>query len=128
MLRELSVKLKDQEKILRILKQDSSDYLAQREEYIKTSTDLEARQAFLKEQDILKDFKFSKKLYRDILRITREVAGQKGLDVVFKKTESDISEFNLNEYQEYLRTHNVLYSAGCVDITDDVMARLDKEK
>lgn len=125
-LKELSKKLKDQEDVLGAFKQDSSDYLAQREDYIKTNTTLEARQAFFKEQDVLTNFKFSKTLYQDILRITHEIAEQKGLDAVFEKIEPDFSKLKLNEYQEVLRTQKLLYSAGCVDITDDVMARLDK--
>ena len=126
-LQTLSKDIAAQEAGLKALKPESSDYLAQRKELIDNQARLEAEQKFYKEQGILKQYKWSKELYQDILRITSELAEQKGLDLVLRKDEIDLLALSVNEISETVRTHKVLYSAGCVDISDEVVARLDKE-
>ena len=126
-LQKLSEGIKDQEAVLRALKPDSSDYLAQRKELIEKRASLEAQQEFSKEQMVLQEYRWSKKLYNDILQITSELAEQKGLDLVLEKNEIDIFALSVNEISQTIRTHKVLYSEGCVDISDEVVARLDKE-
>jgi len=125
---ELSKQLKVQEDMLIALKQDSSDYLAQREDCINKRASLEAQQAINKERAVLKDYRWRKELYQDILRITSELAEQKGMDVVLEKNEIDIQTLSLNEFNQAIMIHKVLYSGGCTDITDEVIARLDKEE
>jgi Skp family chaperone for outer membrane proteins len=124
---KLSEDIAAQEAGLKALKPESSDYLAQRKELIDKQARLEAEQKFYKEQAILKQYKWSKELYQDILRITSELAEQKGLDLVLKKDEIDLLALSVNEISETVRSHKVLYSGGCVDISDEVVARLDKE-
>ncbi|MFH1881261.1 MAG: OmpH family outer membrane protein [Planctomycetota bacterium] len=126
-LQNLSKEIEAQEAGLKAFKPESSDYLAQRKELIDKQARLEAEQKFYKEQVILKQYKWSKELYQDILRITSELAEQKGLDLVLKKDEIDLLALSVNEISETVRTHKVLYSGGCVDISDEVVARLDKE-
>jgi len=126
-LKTLSKEIEKQEAGLKALKPESSDYLAQRKELIDNQARLEAEQKFYKEQVILKQYKWSKELYQEILRITSELAEQKGLDLVLRKDEIDLLALSVNEISETVRTHKVLYSGGCVDISDEVVARLDKE-
>ena len=126
-LKTLTKEIEKQEAGLKALKPESSDYLAQRKKLIDNQVRLEAEQKFYKEQAILKQYKWSKELYQDILRITSELAEQKGLDLVLRKDEIDLLALSVNEISETVRTHKVLYSAGCVDISDEVVARLDKE-
>jgi Skp family chaperone for outer membrane proteins len=67
-------------------------------------------------------------LYQEILRITKELANAKGLALV---VESDEPQFPILQYEELamtLNTHKVLYSDGCVDLTNDVIAELNKEE
>ncbi len=126
-LEKLSKEVEAQEAALKALKQDSSDYLIQRKELINKRTSLQAQQDFNKEHAILKEYIWSKKLYQDILRITSELAEQKGLDLVLEKDEIDEISLSVNEISRTMSTHKVLYSGGCVDISDEVVARLDKE-
>lgn len=127
-LKELSKQLQAQENMLIALKQDSSDYLVQRKKVINQRASLETQQTINKEQTILEDYKWRKKFYQDVLRITSELAEQKGLDVVLEKDEINISALSVNELNQTMITHKVLFSGGCIDITDEVMARLDKEE
>jgi Skp family chaperone for outer membrane proteins len=126
-LKTLSKEIEAQEAGLKALKPESSDYLAKRKELIDKRARLEAEQKFYEEQAILKQYKLSKELYQDILRITSELAEQKGLDVVLEKDEIDEISLSVNEISRTMSTHKVLYSGGCVDISDEVLARLDKE-
>lgn len=126
-LKTLSKEIEAQEAGLKALKPESSDYLAQRKELINKRASLEAQQTFNKEQVILKQYRWSKELYQDILRITSELAEQKGLDLVVEKDEINEISLSVNEISRTMSTHKVLYSGGCVDISDEVVARLDKE-
>ena len=126
-LQELSKDIEAQEAGLRAFKQDSSDYLAQRKELIDKRASLQAQQDFNKEQAVLKEYKWSKELYNDILQITSELAEQKGLDLVLEKDEIDVLALSVNQISQTISTHKVLYSGGCVDISDEVVARLDKK-
>jgi Skp family chaperone for outer membrane proteins len=127
-LEELAKQLKAQENMLNAIKQDSGDYLVKREEFFKMRADLEAQQAFSKEQALLKEYRWRKEVYQDILRIISELAEQKGLDLVLEKNEIDVSSLSVNELNQTMITHKVLYSGGCMDITNEVIARLDKEE
>jgi len=126
-LQKLSKDIEAQEEGLKAFKQDSNEYLAQRKELIDKRAGLEAQQAFNKEQIVLKQYGFSKELYQDILQIISELAEQKGLDIVLEKDEVDIFALSVNEIEQTIRTHKVLYSGECVDISDEVVAQLDKK-
>ena len=127
-LEKLAREIQAEEAGLKALKMDSSDYMARRKEIINKRASLEAQQEFNKEQMILKQYKWSKELYQDILPIVSELAKEKGLDLVIEKDEIDLLALGINELSQTIRTHKVLYSGGCVDITDEVAARLDKEQ
>ncbi len=126
-LERLSIEIQAEEAGLKALKIDSSDYMVRRKEIINKRFNMEAQQEFSKEQMILNQYKWSKELYQEILSIVSELAGERGLDLVIEKDEIDLLAFGINELSQTIRTHKVLYSGGCVDISDEVVARLDKE-
>jgi Skp family chaperone for outer membrane proteins len=113
---------------LKTLKENSSDYMARAKELFEKQASYQARQEFYKQQMELKDKLWTKEIYQDILRIAGEVAKEKGLDLVFREDEIDFSETNANELGLAMRVQKLLYSGGCLDITDEVTARLDAEK
>jgi Skp family chaperone for outer membrane proteins len=113
---------------LRALKPSSSDYLSQYKEYELKQYELKALQEFNPQQSALKHQQWTQGLYQEILRITKELGTNKGLALVL---ESDEPEFPIQRYEDLamtLSTHKVLYSSGCVDLTDEVIAELDKEE
>jgi Skp family chaperone for outer membrane proteins len=67
-------------------------------------------------------------LYEDILREVGEVAKQKDLDLVFERSEPELSALGPQELDATISTHKLLYSGDCLDITDEVMARVDAKK
>jgi len=113
---------------LRALKQGSSDYLTQYKEYLQKQNDLKTMQEFNPQQKALKHQQWTQELYKEILRITKVLAAEKGLPLVLG---SDEPEFPMQRYEELamtLSTHKVLYSNGCIELTDEVIAELDKEE
>ena len=113
---------------LRTLKTGSSDHLASLKEIMEKQAKLQAQQEFHKQQIALKEHRMIEEIYKDILRETRGVAEQKGLDLVFEKSEPVFPALSPAQLELTVATHKLLYSGGCLDITDEVMARLDKEK
>jgi len=113
---------------LRALKPGTSDHLAQYKEYLQKQGDLKTLQEFNPQQKALKHQQWTQGLYQEILRITKELAAEKGLALVLG---SDEPEFPILRYEELamtLSTHKVLYSNGCLELTGDVIAELDKEE
>lgn len=112
---------------LRALKPDSSDYLSQYREYLQKQGELKAMQEFNPRQKATKHQQWTETLYKEILRITKDLAAVKGLALVL---ESDEPQFPIQQYEELamtLNTHKVLYNNGCLNLTDEVIAELDKE-
>ncbi len=73
----------------------------------------------------IKEQKMIEQLYEDILRETGKVAKEKNLIMVLTKDEVEFPALGLNDAMMTIRTNKLLYSGGCLDITDEVMALLD---
>lgn len=110
---------------LRALKTGSSDHMALMKEVLTKQAILQSRQKFYEQQMSLKEQIMIEELYKDILKITGEVAQQKGMDMVFEKSEPELPAPSASELTMAISTHKLLYSGGCLDITDEVTARLD---
>lgn len=110
------------------LKPDSSDYMQQYQELLQKQAELKIKQELNPQQKALKHQLWTEKLYKEILRLTKELAAQKGLALVVAVDEP---EFPITRYEDLamaLRTHKVLYKGGCLDLTAEVIAELDKEE
>ncbi len=112
---------------LKALKPDSSDYMARYLELLQKQGELKVLQELNPRRKMLRELRWTQDLYKKILQITKDLAMEKGLDLVLEKDEIDIFALSVNEISQTIRTHKVLYSGGCVDITNDVVVRLDKK-
>ncbi len=113
---------------LRALRPDSNDYMSQGKEILMKQANLQAQQKFYEQQMSMKEQEMVEKTYRQILEVVKKVAEQKGLDMVFDKDEVYFHAMSINDAMMIIRTHKVLYCGGCVDITGEVLAEMDKEK
>lgn len=110
------------------LKPDSPDYIQQYQDLLQKQAQLKTMQDLNPQRKALAQQLWTEKLYKEILRLTKELASQKGIALVLAVDEP---EFPMPRYEELvmaLRTHKVLYSGGCLDLTDDVIAALDQEE
>ncbi len=122
---KLAKEIEIQEAGLKVLKPGSTDYLAQLKELVDKRYSLEAQQEFNKQQSALKYYRWTEDLYKEILQATKDLAKQKGLDLVFGSDEPEFPVTSTEELWMAINTHKVLYNAGCLDLSDEVIARLD---
>ena len=113
---------------IRTLKVGSSDHMALMKEILTKQANLQLQQTLYEQQRALKEQKMVEGLYKDILRETSEVAKQKGLDFVFERSEPELPAPSAKELTETISTHKLVYGGGLLDITEEVMARLDSEE
>ncbi len=107
---------------LKTLKADSDDYMKQLELVLEKKGRYESRKEFLERQIAVKQQIWTRAMYGDVIRITREIAAQRGFRLVLAADQVDppASESLAN----VIATQKVLYSNGCPDLTDEVKARL----
>jgi len=117
-----------QEAGLKTLKPGSSDHLKQYEELLKKQAEFEAVKQFNGLQRALKDTLWTELLYKELLQITKELASQKGLVLVLEVDEPIFPMPSADALMMALQSHKVLYSAGCVDLTAEVTAEMDKRE
>jgi Skp family chaperone for outer membrane proteins len=110
---------------LKMLKQGSADYLSGMKDVLDKQASLQAKQEYFKRQMDLREQTVVEQLFKDVIKATGEVAKEKGIDLVLEKSEPDLPAANTNELTLTISTHKVLYSSGCEDITDAVMAKVD---
>ena len=127
-LQELSKEIEADKAGLNALKRGTTDYLAQLKEVLDKQGKYDAEKEYRMQQKALKYQRWVEGFYVDILRESGEVAKQKGLDLVLEKDEVEFPALSIDSTMLAIRTHKLLYSGGCLDITDEVIARLDKEE
>jgi len=106
----------------------SSDYLKLMREGTEKQAILEAKDKFYQQEFSLKQQQRIERLYQDIIAAVASVAKDKGADLVIVKEEFQFPSASLRELTLVIQTSKVLYNAEHMDITNDVLAVLDKEK
>jgi Skp family chaperone for outer membrane proteins len=94
-------------------------------EVLEKQARLQAQQEFYKRQMELSEQIAIEGLYKDVIEATAEVAKEKSLDLVLERSELDLPAGSSNELTLTISTNKVLYNAGCEDITDAVLAKVD---
>jgi Skp family chaperone for outer membrane proteins len=111
---------------VRALVRGTPDYMAQYKLLVQKQADLKALQEYHRERRDASRRAWAEKLYKEVLRITKEVGAGKGLHLVLQRSEPEFPVQNTDQLMMVISTHKVLYGDGCVDITDEVIAELDK--
>lgn len=127
-LQTLSKEIAAAEAGLKTLKAGSDDHLAQVKTLFEKRARLDSLREYHKQHTMLKDQRWTESLYEEILQMTNELAKQKGLDLVFESDEPEFPASSRDELMLTISTHKLLYSGGCLDITDDVVAQLDAQE
>ncbi len=113
---------------LKTLKPGSPDYVELMKQMFQKQASLQAQQEFHKQHMTLKDQKWTEQLYEDILDTVEQSAKQKKLDLVLTKDQISLPAQSATELMMTIRTHKVLYSAGCINITGEIIAKLDAKE
>jgi Skp family chaperone for outer membrane proteins len=113
---------------LKILKRGSKDYMKQFKKILEKQGGYDAEEEYYIQQKAAEYQRWVEEFYIDILQETGEVAKEMGLDLVIEKDEVEFPASNVETAMLAIRTHKLLYSDGCEDITDEVMARIDAKE
>jgi len=113
---------------LKTLKPGSTEHMGQVKVLLEKQARLSAEQEFQKQQLAVKERQWIEQMHNDIVRITREVAEKRNLDIVLENSEIDLTEVPDDMLVMSILMRTVMYSAGGIDITDEVMERLDSGK
>ena len=127
-LEKLDKEIQAEQAGLKTLVRGSSDYMSQLREVLQKQAELQMEQEFYKQNLTAEKQKMTEQLYRDILEATEQVAEERGLDLVFERSEPEFPMSGLGELELAMGTHKVLYSGSCVDITAEVTSRIDAEE
>jgi len=127
-LEKLSMEIEADKAGLATLKQDSDDYSMQVRQIMLKQAQVQAQKEFYERNMVVKEQRMIEKLYADVLKAVSEVAQAKELDMVFEKSEPEFPATNGNDLTLTISTHKLLYSKGCIDITSEVIASIDKVK
>ncbi|MFA5423810.1 MAG: OmpH family outer membrane protein [Phycisphaerae bacterium] len=113
---------------LKTLKQGTTEYMGRVKVMMEKQAKLTAEQEFQKQQLALKERQLIEQMHTDIVRITGEVAQKRGLDLVLENSEIELAEVSDDMLVMSMLMRTVMYSSGCVNITDEVMKEIDSAK
>lgn len=113
---------------LQALVPNSADWLAQYKEMLHNENELKALKELNPQIRAMRAKQWTERLYPEILRVTKELAAKKGLALVLTVEEPQLPTQRYEELVMTISTHKVLYSGGCVDLTNEVIVELDKIK
>lgn len=132
-------KLIEEQKKIRVEKQsleselDSGIYKVGSDEFFQKNSELAEKENQLKYQDFkqqelsLKNQLWQINLYNKIIKIANEIGAEKDLYLVLAIEEGELSPQRPDDFTLAVKTHKVLYSGGCMDLTEMVIARLDQQ-
>jgi Skp family chaperone for outer membrane proteins len=86
---------------------------------------LQNGQELLKQQRMAEDKKWFEDLYQEALKAIDALAKERGLDLVLERSEPRFPLASAEEVLSTVGTHKVLYGGGCVNLTNDVIDRVD---
>lgn len=107
-------------------KPGTSDYFALMNEYEEKRAVMEGRNTFYENKFTQEMQQWMESLYSDFLKVTEIVAREKGLDIVLGKETLEMPAPTLRDFMLSVKTKTVLYNHSDLEITDAVLAALDK--
>jgi Skp family chaperone for outer membrane proteins len=107
-------------------KPGSTDYVNLMREMIEKEALLDAKEKFYQQDLTFKEQQWTEQLYLEIVAAIGNVAEQKGLDLVLAKEDNQFPAASPNELLLVIKTSKVLFHADDMDITNEVLAAVDK--
>lgn len=107
-------------------KPGSTDYLNLMREMIEKESLLNAKEKFYQQELTFKEQQWTEQLYIEIVAAIGNVAKQKNLDLVLAKEDNQFPSPSPNELLLTIKTSKVLFHADDMDITNEVLAVVDK--
>ena len=105
----------------------SKEFFDKNRELAQKKAQLGYLQDFNNQEQGLKSQLWKMDLYQKILKTTQDLGQEKGLYLVLATEEPKLLPQEADKFSTIVMTHKVLYSGGCVDLTDEVIKKLNQE-
>jgi Skp family chaperone for outer membrane proteins len=124
-LQQLRAEIKAAEAALDTIKPGTKDYYDRAQELAQKKALLPLKQDYYETQFAEKDKLWTEQLYKDTLRFVSDIAKEKALELVFESDEPEFPISRPDELMLTIRTHSLLYKGNSIDITSEVITRVD---
>jgi Skp family chaperone for outer membrane proteins len=104
----------------------SDEFYKKNRELAQKKSQLSYLQDFNQQEIGLKTQLWKMDLYSKILKVANEIGSEKDLYLVLAVENPELSKTRVEEFANVVRAHKVLYSGGCVDLTDAVITKLNQ--
>ena len=106
----------------------TEDFLRLRQEMVEKGAMLEAKNKFYQDKVTFEMQRWTEELYQQLLKVVADVAKDKGLDMVIADESLMLPSPSLQDFMLTVKTRKLLYHNSQYDLTDEVLAALDKTK
>jgi len=121
---ELNNQVNTAEAELKQTKPGTADYITRYQAVLEARSKFQNGQELIKQQRMSEDKKWFEDLYQEALKAVDALAKEKGLELVLEQSEPKFPLAS-EEVWSTVGTHKVLYGGGCVNLTNDVIDRID---
>ena len=104
----------------------TEDFLKLRQEMVEKGAMLEAKNQFYQDKVTFEMQRWTEELYQQLLKVVSDVAKDKGLDMVIADESLMLPSPSLQDFMLTVKTRKLLYHNKKYDLTDEVLAALDK--
>lgn len=107
-------------------KPGSEEYNQLAQKAIEKTAVAEAKKDYMQKSLVRENKEIMEQLYVEILAVSKEICQEKNIEVLLDRDEVNIPALSSTELSGMIQTHKVLYHAPNLDITKDIIERLDK--
>jgi Skp family chaperone for outer membrane proteins len=111
---------------LKLRSPGTEDFLKLRQEMVEKGAMLEAKNKFYQDKVTFEMQRWTEELYQQLLKVVSDVAKDKGLDMVIADESLMLPSPSLQDFMLTVKTRKLLYHNKQYDLTDEVLAALDK--
>ena len=122
---DLNKQLAKEEGDLKAILPGTADYLKQYQIVLELRGKLQTQKELLNQRQMMEDKEWLEGLYQEALKATESLAKEQGLELVLEGTEPKFPMASVEEIFTVISTHKVLYCGAGIDLTDEVIARVD---
>ena len=104
----------------------SEDHLKLLQEMAEKTALMDAKDKFYQDKVTAQMQRWTEGLYQELLKVVSDVAKNKGIDVVIADELLDLPAPSLRDFMLSIKTKKVLYHNSKYDLTEEVLAAMDK--
>ena len=106
-------------------KPGSDDYMEKMQQLFQKKAIVEAKQQFHKQEIAIREQKAAEDVFRQVIEASQEVGKEMGLDLVLAKSDNEFPLANPSDLMLTVRTTKVYYNSDAIDITPEVIERMN---